>query len=142
MNYDWHRYTGLENALVSSESGKSPGLTTTQDFACHSSIKRERMLFVRYILLSSLMAILLMCSRVSAWSESGHHIIAVLAFDLLTETEQNELLRILAAHPRYDEDFSPPDKIRNVNRWRIGRAGYWPDVARRQPKYNRPTWHY
>ena len=72
----------------------------------------------------------------------GHHIIAVLAFDLLNETEQNELLKILTAHPRYDEDFSPPDKIRNVNRWRIGRAGYWPDVARKQPKYNRPKWHY
>jgi hypothetical protein len=87
------------------------------------------MLLVRYILLSTLTTILLMCGRVSAWSESGHHIIAVLAFDQLNEIEQNELLRILAAHPRYDEDFSPPDKIRNVNRWRIGRAGYWPDAG-------------
>lgn len=22
------------------------------------------------------------------------------------------------------------------------RAGYWPDVSRGQPKYDRPTWHY
>ncbi len=22
------------------------------------------------------------------------------------------------------------------------RVGYWPDVARSQPEYNRPTWHY
>jgi hypothetical protein len=100
------------------------------------------MLLVRYILLFTLTAMLLMCGRVSAWSESGHHIIAVFAFDQLNEIEQNELLRILAAHPRNSEDFSPPDKIRNVIRWRIGRAGYWPDVARRQPTYNRPTWHY
>lgn len=24
----------------------------------------------------------------------------------------------------------------------IGRAGYWPDVARDQPAFNRPNWHY
>ena len=43
------------------------------------------------------------------------------------------------------EDFSPPDKLPNdeeVLRWRIGRAGYWPDIARKQPKYHRSTWHY
>ena len=77
-----------------------------------------------------------------AWSESAHHIIAVLAFDLLTESEQSDLLRILEAHPRYAEDFTPPEKIRNIERWRIGTAGYWPDIARRQPRYNRSTWHY
>lgn len=32
--------------------------------------------------------------------------------------------------------------MKNRNRYLIGRAGYWPDVARSQPKYNRPTWHY
>jgi hypothetical protein len=84
------------------------------------SSKGNIMLLVRYILLFTLTAMLIMCGRVSAWSESGHHIIAVLAFDLLNESEQNELLRILTAHPRYSEDFSPPDKIRNVNRWRVG----------------------
>jgi hypothetical protein len=52
------------------------------------------------------------------------------------------LLTILAAHPRYVEDFTPPEKVRDVDRFRIGTAGYWPDIARSQPKYNRPTWHY
>jgi len=93
-------------------------------------------------LLASLVASALLHSIASAWSETGHHIIAVLAFDQLSEVEQNELLRILAAHPRYVEDFTPPEKIRDVDRRRIGRAGYWPDVARGQPTYNRPTWHY
>ena len=77
-----------------------------------------------------------------AWSECGHHIIAEIAFDLLDETNQAVLLATLAEHPRYGEDFTPPQKVRDAVRWRIGRAGYWPDVARSQPKYNRPTWHY
>ncbi len=76
------------------------------------------------------------------WSESGHHLIALLAFDELTPSEQRSLLAILAAHPRYSEDFTPPEKVRNADRFRVGTAGYWPDIARGQPLYNRPTWHY
>lgn len=81
-------------------------------------------------------------SRSHAWSESGHHLVALLAFDELTPNEQQKLLAILAAHPRFVEDFTPPEKIQNVDRFRVGTAGYWPDIARSQPKYNRPTWHY
>lgn len=77
-----------------------------------------------------------------AWSECGHHIVAEIAYDLLSTNEQTELLAILAEHPRYAEDFSPPKNTENETRWRVGRAGYWPDVARSQEKYNRPTWHY
>ena len=79
-----------------------------------------------------------------AWSEGGHHIIALLAFDLLSKDEQSKLLTTLEKHPRYKEDFEPAEKLPNdteVTRWRVGRAGYCPDVARRQPKY-RSTWHY
>ena len=35
-------------------------------------------------------------------------------YDLLTEAEQTELLRILQAHPRYAEDFTPPDDVANL----------------------------
>lgn len=80
-----------------------------------------------------------------AWSEGGHHIIALMAFDLLSRDEQAKLLAVLEQHPRYKEDFEPPEKLPNdqeVTRWRVGRAAYWPDVARRQPKYHRSTWHY
>jgi len=38
----------------------------------------------------------------------------------------------MAEHPRYAQDFTPPQKPRDVPRWRIGRTGYWPDVARSQ----------
>ena len=68
-----------------------------------------------------------------------------MAFDLLGKEEQAKLVAILERHPRFVEDFAPPEKLPNDEeklRWRIGRAAYWPDVARKQPKYNRSTWHY
>ena len=88
---------------------------------------------------------ILLPGRSHAWSEGGHHLIAAIAFSLLTDQERNELLVVLKQHPRYAEDFVPPEKLANDEertRWLVGRAGYWPDVARRQPKYHRSTWHY
>jgi hypothetical protein len=82
---------------------------------------------------------------VYAWSEGGHHLIALIAFELLTEREQNQILTILGRHPRYREDFTPPDGLptdRDRVLWQVGRAGYWPDIARRYPQYHRSTWHY
>jgi hypothetical protein len=80
-----------------------------------------------------------------AWSEGGHHLIAAIAFSLLTNQEQADLLDVLKQHPRYTEDFVSPEKLPNDEertRWLVGRSGYWPDIARRQPKYHRSTWHY
>jgi hypothetical protein len=80
-----------------------------------------------------------------AWSEGGHHLIAAIAFSLLTNQEQAALLDVLKQHPRYAEDFVLPENLANEEertRWLVGRAGYWPDVARKQPKYHRSTWHY
>lgn len=82
---------------------------------------------------------------VQAWSEGGHHLIAVMAFELLTAREQTQLQAILVRHPRYAEDFVPPAGLPTEQdrvHWRIGRAGYWPDIARRNPVYHRSTWHY
>jgi len=78
------------------------------------------------------------------WSESGHHIVAVMAFDLLSNGERAELLGILSKHPRYVEDFTPPEDIAadQIDRWRIGTSGYWPDIARQHDEFDRPTWHY
>lgn len=97
---------------------------------------------IRRFLALAVLLVALLPRGVAAWSESGHHLVALLAFDELTPQEQQHLLAILAAHPRYVEDFTPPQKIRNVDRFRVGTAGYWPDIARQQPAFNRPTWHY
>jgi hypothetical protein len=84
-------------------------------------------------------------AELSSWSEGGHHLIAELAFTLLTEDEQQQLLAILAEHPRFAEDFKAPDALtdpKEIHSWMLGRSGYWPDIARKQPLYDRPTWHY
>jgi hypothetical protein len=49
------------------------------------------------------------------WSESGHHLVALLAFDHLSPDEQRQLLETLAAHPRYAEDFTPPPMVRSAD---------------------------
>jgi hypothetical protein len=101
--------------------------------------------FMNRIIASLLIVLLLIPSPVFAWSEGGHHLIAAVAFSLLTEKEQAELIAVLQKHPRYAEDFVPPEKLPNEEekiRWLVGRSGYWPDVARRQPIYHRSTWHY
>jgi len=80
-----------------------------------------------------------------AWAENGHHIIAVLAYSLLKKDEQAKVTALLANHPRFAQDFSPPMHLPNDEertRWQIGRAGYWPDVIRKNLTYDRPTWHY
>jgi hypothetical protein len=82
------------------------------------------------ILLS--ISIVLAPTPLCAWSEGGHHIITLLAFDLLEPVEKSQLLSILDKHPRFVEDFAPPPNLPNENevtRWRVGRIGYWPDVA-------------
>ncbi|WP_010581954.1 S1/P1 nuclease [Schlesneria paludicola] len=77
----------------------------------------------------------------SAWSEGGHHLIAVLAFDELTSDVRSSVLDLLGHHPRFEQDFKIPEKVRDPDRWMIGRAAFWPDVARRT-SFDRPKWHY
>ncbi|MBS0204226.1 MAG: S1/P1 nuclease [Planctomycetes bacterium] len=97
--------------------------------------------------LVALLVFILGSQTCSAWWEAGHQIITLLAYDLLDEAEQTHLLAILKDHPRLAEDFVAPKTERRFtpdehNRWLVGRAGYWPDVARSQPEYSRPSWHY
>lgn len=80
-----------------------------------------------------------------AWSEGGHHLIAVMAYDLLAEENQQKCQTILEAHPRFSQDFITPQNIGEpdeMKSWLIGRAGCWPDVVHSQRKFDRPTWHY
>ena len=78
------------------------------------------------------------------WSEGGHHLIAVMAYELLSEDAQQQLLEILTAHPRFQDDFVIPENVmgpKETGLWVMGRAGYWPDVARKT-QWDRPHWHW
>jgi len=77
-----------------------------------------------------------------AWSEGGHQLIAEMAFDELSAELQNKAIELLRSHPRFAEDFKIPEKSGDPEHYLIGRAAYWPDVARSQKEYNRPKWHY
>lgn len=63
-------------------------------------------------LLCLLLAILLTVQPAMAWSECGHHIIAMLAFDLMKPAEQQRVQELLKHHPRFNEDFAAPDNAR------------------------------
>jgi hypothetical protein len=102
------------------------------------------MTFYRFIVFI-LIVFTILPAKLFAWSEGGHHLIAAVAFSLLSDKEKTELLQVLKQHPRFAEDFVAPEKLPNEEektRWLVGRSGYWADVARRQPKYHRSTWHY
>ena len=55
----------------------------------------------------------------AAWSECGHMIITLLAFDLLKAEEQAKFLAVLDKHPRLKEEFTPPEGLpaEEVPRW-------------------------
>ena len=92
-----------------------------------------------------LLATQLLMQPAFAWSEGGHHVIARLAFSRLGAGERQQVIGILKQHPRLAEDFVAPANLKSndeLHPWIIGRAGYWPDVARKQPLYHRSTWHY
>ena len=103
-------------------------------------------MFRRIVVLLAIVLMVVPIRPAMAWSQGGHHLIAVLAFRQLPEQQRAELFRILKAHPRFEQDFKPPKGLsdaRNFDEWLIGRAGYWPDVARGgDKKYHRASWHY
>jgi len=96
----------------------------------------------------------LSASSALAWDSVGHRISAAIALEFLSTETRDDLLALLAFHPRYNEDFL--EQIPNfvdhedkseLGRWLLGQAAYWPDIARGLPeperaKYNRPNWHY
>jgi hypothetical protein len=91
---------------------------------------------------------------VLAWDSVGHRLSAAVALEFVETETIDELLRILQAHPRYQQDFleQMPDYVDQSStialaQWLLGQAAYWPDIARGLPdserqKYNRPSWHY
>jgi hypothetical protein len=99
-------------------------------------------------------AILLWMQPAAAWNATGHKATAKIAYELLTPEQQQYASKILAAHPRFDEDFLDlmPDEIARgtqseQNLWLFEQASIWPDIAGgfeddNRAKFNRSTWHY
>lgn len=98
--------------------------------------------------------LILLTNSAVAWDSVGHRLTAAVALEFIATETREELLNILAEHPRYQEDFLDQiPRYIDVNNqvdfalWVLGQAAYWPDIARGLParertRYNRPTWHY
>ncbi len=105
-------------------------------------------------LLSGIVVFLAASQPVFAWDSVGHRLTAGVALHFISPDTRAKLLEILAAHPRYQEDFQtqiPAFIDANdqdaLSQWLLGQAAYWPDIARGLPgaerdHYNRPPWHY
>ncbi len=87
-----------------------------------------------------------------AWTDAGHKIIAAIAWRQLRPEQQQEVLRLLSHHPRYEEDFldQKPENLTDDDdrhEWLFLQAAVWPDIARNLPeaikqRYHHSTWHY
>jgi hypothetical protein len=81
---------------------------------------------VRYLLPLALPLSLL------AWNETGHKAIALLAYENLNQAARDAADALLREHPHFATWKGHP----------FQEAAYWPDVIRRNPQYDHPTWHY
>ena len=89
-----------------------------------------------------------------AWDAVGHRVSAMVAVEFLEPGVRQRLVEILEAHQRFQEDFlnEAPGFIDtsdpfDFERWLLGQAAFWPDIARGLPagereRYHRGNWHY
>jgi hypothetical protein len=96
----------------------------------------------------------LLASPALAWNEAGHRLTAEIAFDLLSEKDQQQFVATLRAHPRFREDFIArmPKETANGGehekaRWLFAQASIWPDIIQNlgeeiRRQYHHGTWHY
>lgn len=82
-----------------------------------------------------------------AWSEGGHHLIAVLAYygALRDGKLMAEVYTLVDVQTTNTDAFKLPDYPENLpfnpEFWMVGRAGYWPDIVRRT-EHDRPNLHW
>jgi hypothetical protein len=86
-----------------------------------------------------------------AWIDTGHKIIAFIAWEELTPKTRAAVLDLLREHPRYEKDLlahppfdATPDQL---DRHVFAMAATWPDMIRFQnhpmhAAYSHPAWHY
>jgi hypothetical protein len=95
--------------------------------------------------------VLLPVQRSWAWIDTGHKIIALIAWEDLTPNTKAAVTDLLKQHPRYEKDLTldlPADATPDeAARHTFLVAATWPDIVRGRghpmnPAYNHPQWHY
>ncbi len=79
-----------------------------------------------------------------AWWDSGHRIVALIAWRQLEADERQSVLKVIGQHPQVEKYFTPQrDPVSESFRqqWVISQAAVWSDMVRKTDR-DRPTWHY
>jgi hypothetical protein len=93
-----------------------------------------------------------------AWNSPGHMIVALVAYEQMSDATRAKANELLRAHPRFEPHFErlmPREVTRESDevkaKWRFAHAGTWPDLVRDTAatvdredvnRFNRPYWHY
>lgn len=90
-------------------------------------------------------------SNAWAWLNTGHRIVAYVAWEDLTPSTRAKVCEILKLHPRYVKDLlaEEPEGMGDEasDRYAFASAATWPDMVRSfsnpmHAAYNHPSWHY
>lgn len=96
----------------------------------------------------------LVVERLPAWSDGGHKVVALLAYDQASPAVRMRVLQDLRLHPRWKQDFEPglgkeakSFSAGEKDQWIFAQASIWPDLARGfdedgQKRYHRRSWHF
>jgi S1/P1 Nuclease len=85
------------------------------------------------------------------WINTGHKVVALVAWDDLTPKTKAAITDLLKQHPRYQQDLlldAPADETPDEQaRTAFATAATWPDMVRNQNNpmhtiYSHPAWHY
>ena len=98
------------------------------------------------------MCLVLLPQQAFAWNDTGHRLVALVAWEALDESTRAALIRLLKAHERFGADFKDlmPAAIGTdtaaKNRWIFLQAAVWPDLAASlkptlQAKHHHAAWH-
>ena len=80
----------------------------------------------------------------SAWWDSGHRLVALVAWSRMDVPTRMRVLRLLGQHPQVEKYFTPPARLQDGrlrHQWVISQAAVWSDLVRKSDR-DRPTWHY
>jgi hypothetical protein len=99
------------------------------------------------VALASASLLLALAPTANAWNAHGHMLVALLAYDALSEDKRATIARLLEAHPRYREDLltALPAELttdEQRSRWLFAYAATWPDIVAKQSALSHGTWHY
>jgi hypothetical protein len=91
------------------------------------------------------------CASCFAWIDTGHKVVAIIAWEDMTPKTRAAVTDLLKQHPRYEKDLlqdASPDETDDARaRTAFATAATWPDMVRSPANpmnhvANHPAWHY